>query len=99
MTDTRRRRAWAAVLVALVAAVWWNGRAGTAALAQQSHSALCEFRNDLSRRYEDNVELLHKHPEDPVMAYGLTIPRAILVTNTDAQKSTLDNLDKGGLEC
>ena len=62
------------------------------AVATETHSALCTLKQDLQSRYDANLKLLKDHPEDPIVVYGLTIPRDTLVTNAAGQKSTLGAL-------
>lgn len=61
-------------------------------VAVTTHDALCAFKLDLQRRYNDNRKLLRDHPEDPVRAFGLEIPRATLESSVANQKATLEAL-------
>ncbi len=56
-------------------------------VATQTIGALCSFRADLQRRYEDGVEFLKEHPEGIEGLPPETIQRSLT-----GQKSTLDAL-------
>jgi hypothetical protein len=61
-------------------------------LAMQTNHALCTFKNDLKRRYDDSVEFLEKHPNGIPGISGADIQRSL-----SNQKATLDAL--ASLEC
>lgn len=58
-------------------------------VAVETHSALCTFRGDLARRYNDGLAYEKEHPNG-VPALGLS--SADLQRSLAAQKSTLDSL-------
>ena len=61
--------------------------------AAKTHAALCTFRSDLSTRLASTEKLLNDHPKaDPVLVYGLRIPRATLVANAGNQRKGVDSL-------
>ena len=93
---------WKAVAILLIAAslifIDARGTAGTArkleAVTTETHTALCTFKLDLERRFEDTKDYLEKHlGKEPIP--GIT--RADLRRSLDAQRSTLDAL--GVLDC
>jgi hypothetical protein len=66
-------------------------------VAVTTHTSLCALRHDLAVRLQGNDKLLRDHPEDPIRAYGLEIPRATIIQSRDGQKATLTTLK--GLNC
>jgi hypothetical protein len=63
-------------------------------VALETHTALCTFTDDLTRRYESTREYLQKHPgREPIP--GIT--RASLRRSLESQRATLDSL--AVLEC
>src|SRR4029453_9862499 len=73
----------------------WNAaqqRAAVARVAEQTLDALCTFRLDLQRRYDDGVEFPGEHPEGIPGISAADIQRSL-----DNQKATLDSLS--GLPC
>lgn len=58
-----------------------------------AQSALCAFKGDLQRRLDANQAILTAQKDPIIRAYGLTVPRSVVVSNVRAQKATLDSLD------
>ena len=84
-------------LTVLGALAWYGHQQGKQAdalkaVATETHGALCSFKGDLQHRFDANLKLLQDHPEDPVRAYGLVIPRGTLASSVSNQKATLKAL-------
>src|SRR6187551_2663297 len=82
--------------------LWQSFRMGQQAeqlkvVATSTHDSLCALKHDLVVRHNSNVILLRDHPEDPIQAYGLSIPRATIIQNETSQEATIDALK--GLIC
>lgn len=82
--------AWIAVFTIVVLL---NVRAGN-----DAHKALCVFRGDLEARMLNSEKILREQQgQDPVILYGLRIPRETLTANAVAQRRSVEALDS--LDC
>jgi hypothetical protein len=77
--------------------LWQSYRLGQEAekvqhVATTTRGALCALRQDVKTRRDANLKLLRDHPEDPVLAFGLEIPRDTLLQSAAGQTSTLKAL-------
>lgn len=90
---TQRWLATCGVLLALVGGLWFNQNRGLKGLANDTHAALCAFKQDVERRYDAGVEYLLDHPRGLVSSKGeVILGRATLKNSLDAQQATLDAL-------
>jgi hypothetical protein len=88
------RREWPVVAFALqfialaLVVLWINS------IATVNHDSLCALKHNLEERIADTAEFLEDHPE------GFAgIPAATLQQSADNQQSTVDALERGGLDC
>jgi hypothetical protein len=64
------------------------------AVSSVSHNSLCAFKANLEERIASTEDFLKDHPE------GFAgIPAATLQQSADNQQSTVDALERGGLNC
>lgn len=60
---------------------------------REAHDALCVFRSDLADRRDQTQKLLDEQPDaDPVVVYGLRIPRDQLESNVKNQNRSVEAL-------
>lgn len=62
------------------------------AQAEETHNALCAFKQDLKERYLSSLKILREHPEDPVQIFGLVVPRQELVNANKTRADALQSL-------
>lgn len=92
-TTTQRWLATTAILVAIVAGLWFNQARGLKAVATETHTALCALKADLEHRHEAGLQYLVEHPQGVVTRSGdVVISAALLRQSLDAQQATLDAL-------
>lgn len=96
MTPSGRAKFWGYVSLALTVLMVLMVIA-LSYMAFVNRQALCQFTNDLQRRYETNVNLLAEQSGPTIRAYGLTIPREQFELTVAGQQRTLESL--GGLRC
>lgn len=84
------------VLVLLVSVILSNRE--LARDGREAHDALCVFKADLIEGRDRTQSYLDAQPKaDPVIVFGLEIPRDTLISNVSTQTSRIESLNK--LEC
>lgn len=82
-----------AFLVLAVLGFYINENRTLAREGRDAKKALCSFRADLQGRHDQTQIFLDEHEgEDPIHAFGLTLPRAQLESQVKTQQATLDSL-------
>lgn len=87
--ENRRYLATVAVVLAIIAGVWWNQDRGLKAVADETHGALCALKNDIERRHRSAMRYLADHP-GPEPIPGIT--REQIQDSIKNQKATLNAL-------
>ena len=91
MSTRRRLLVQILIFAAIVGGLWYNQHRGLAAVATETRDALCTFRADIQRRYDDGTAFVEdikagKRPPFP----GFTIQE--LEQSLENQARTLDAL-------
>lgn len=66
----------------------------------ETHDAICTFRADLQRRFDDGQAFLRMTPEERMKKYGPSLgstPESVVKNSLANQQQTLDSL--GALDC
>ena len=92
--STARPRLRSLAVVQLVAIIVLAVSVGILAwFSITSQYALCAFKGDLAHRLAANEAILANTDDPIIRAYGLRIPRSVILNNVRGQRATLKSLD------